>query len=131
MEKTAYEMRISDWSSDVCSSDLLLECARDLGHPAARPQCPSHLARAGSSTAGLRKDGDRRRWTAAGQLRAALRENATATGELAGRRNLSPHGEIGSRFPARACRSGSSERSGRSEEHTSEHQSLIRNSYAD
>src|SRR3546814_10352859 len=28
-QKTAYEMRISDWSSDVCSSDLLrssLEC---------------------------------------------------------------------------------------------------------
>src|SRR3546814_1036639 len=24
-QKTAYEMRISDWSSDVCSSDLLLE----------------------------------------------------------------------------------------------------------
>src|SRR3546814_6113196 len=24
MQKTAYEMRISDWSSDVCSSDLLL-----------------------------------------------------------------------------------------------------------
>src|SRR3546814_12023061 len=23
-QKTAYEMRISDWSSDVCSSDLLL-----------------------------------------------------------------------------------------------------------
>src|SRR3546814_1200388 len=23
-EKTAYEMRISDWSSDVCSSDLLV-----------------------------------------------------------------------------------------------------------
>src|SRR3546814_6052496 len=28
-QKTAYEMRISDWSSDVCSSDLRLE-ARDL-----------------------------------------------------------------------------------------------------
>src|SRR3546814_8876342 len=27
-QKTAYEMRISDWSSDVCSSDLLLEKAR-------------------------------------------------------------------------------------------------------
>src|SRR3546814_1132787 len=27
-QKTAYEMRISDWSSDVCSSDLL-----DLGRP--------------------------------------------------------------------------------------------------
>src|SRR3546814_17899666 len=25
MQKTAYEMRISDWSSDVCSSDLLSE----------------------------------------------------------------------------------------------------------
>src|SRR3546814_8260051 len=24
-QKTAYEMRISDWSSDVCSSDLLLK----------------------------------------------------------------------------------------------------------
>src|SRR3546814_4159707 len=24
-QKTAYEMRISDWSSDVCSSDLLLQ----------------------------------------------------------------------------------------------------------
>src|SRR3546814_4269109 len=30
-QKTAYEMRISDWSSDVCSSDL--GCARaDLAH---------------------------------------------------------------------------------------------------
>src|SRR3546814_9192006 len=26
-QKTAYEMRISDWSSDVCSSDLTLEAA--------------------------------------------------------------------------------------------------------
>src|SRR3546814_8128279 len=26
-QKTAYEMRISDWSSDVCSSDLPLEIA--------------------------------------------------------------------------------------------------------
>src|SRR3546814_8913794 len=24
-QKTAYEMRISDWSSDVCSSDLVLD----------------------------------------------------------------------------------------------------------
>src|SRR3546814_1212012 len=27
-QKTAYEMRISDWSSDVCSSDLFLEMRR-------------------------------------------------------------------------------------------------------
>src|SRR3546814_11522951 len=29
-QKTAYEMRISDWSSDVCSSDLFRETAADL-----------------------------------------------------------------------------------------------------
>src|SRR3546814_4318776 len=29
-QKTAYDMRISDWSSDVCSSDLL---SPDLGPP--------------------------------------------------------------------------------------------------
>src|SRR3546814_7964682 len=28
-QKTAYEMRISDWSSDVCSSDLLEEALLD------------------------------------------------------------------------------------------------------
>src|SRR3546814_10268093 len=28
-QKTAYEMRISDWSSDVCSSDLLLRRIED------------------------------------------------------------------------------------------------------
>src|SRR3546814_2613928 len=28
-QKTAYEMRISDWSSDVCSSDLLLRVGAD------------------------------------------------------------------------------------------------------
>src|SRR3546814_3136095 len=36
-QKTAYEMRISDWTSDVCSSDLAAhrrrqEAARDLVH---------------------------------------------------------------------------------------------------
>src|SRR3546814_11047847 len=29
-QKTAYEMRISDWSSDVCSSDLFLVLENDL-----------------------------------------------------------------------------------------------------
>src|SRR3546814_7290133 len=27
-QKTAYEMRISDWSSDVCSSDLIISSTR-------------------------------------------------------------------------------------------------------
>src|SRR3546814_2520587 len=31
-QKTAYEMRISDWSSDVCSSDLVLPDVVDLLH---------------------------------------------------------------------------------------------------
>src|SRR3546814_16143270 len=31
-QKTAYEMRISDWSSDVCSSDLLLAGATWVGN---------------------------------------------------------------------------------------------------
>src|SRR3546814_8213508 len=29
-QKTAYEMRISDWSSDVCSSDLLVRHAQEI-----------------------------------------------------------------------------------------------------
>src|SRR3546814_2699060 len=31
MQKTAYEMRISDWSSDVCSSDLLERLQQSIG----------------------------------------------------------------------------------------------------
>src|SRR3546814_6457804 len=30
-QKTAYEMRISDWSADVCSSDLSTWARNDLG----------------------------------------------------------------------------------------------------
>src|SRR3546814_2722427 len=39
-QKTAYEMRISDWSSDVCSSDLRIERARtDVGdEPGQKPR---------------------------------------------------------------------------------------------
>src|SRR3546814_4110920 len=32
-QKTAYEMRISDWSSDVCSSDLIARCLKHLRFP--------------------------------------------------------------------------------------------------
>src|SRR3546814_13646611 len=35
-QKTAYEMRISDWSSDVCSSDLEAEAGDEVGHQVAR-----------------------------------------------------------------------------------------------
>src|SRR3546814_2716170 len=40
-QKTAYEMRISDWSSDVCSSDLGDEAAGELG--ALIVQSPNHV----------------------------------------------------------------------------------------
>src|SRR3546814_1829769 len=36
-QKTAYEMRISDWSSDVCSSDLEHLVEADLFGPEHRP----------------------------------------------------------------------------------------------
>src|SRR3546814_6281510 len=44
-QKTAYEMRISDWSSDVCSSDLLQGAAPAPGeggavHPQRKPELP-------------------------------------------------------------------------------------------
>src|SRR3546814_10062047 len=35
-QKTAYEMRISDWSSDVCSSDLSKAITADFRHRALR-----------------------------------------------------------------------------------------------
>src|SRR3546814_2681250 len=42
-QKTAYEMRISDWSSDVCSSDLSCRrCRRGGGADRTRPR---HLVR--------------------------------------------------------------------------------------
>src|SRR3546814_2494159 len=48
-QKTAYEMRISDWSSDVCSSDLLVETVVGLTPSMGGPQ---RLAeRAGSGRA--------------------------------------------------------------------------------
>src|SRR3546814_18575916 len=41
-QKTAYEMRISDWSSDVCSSDLRLPRRRSDAHVRRGRRCVSH-----------------------------------------------------------------------------------------
>src|SRR3546814_21186846 len=41
-QKTAYEMRISDWSSDVCSSDLLRQAQGARRRPLPRRQCRPH-----------------------------------------------------------------------------------------
>src|SRR3546814_3536346 len=46
-QKTAYEMRISDWSSDVCSSDLQHQAEQQYGNDVAgdflaQPVCREH-----------------------------------------------------------------------------------------
>src|SRR3546814_3767278 len=44
-QKTAYEMRISDWSSDVCSSDLIVhQCLARLRQPVLRLASLDHRA---------------------------------------------------------------------------------------
>src|SRR3546814_5884594 len=60
--KTAYEMRISDWSSDVCSSDLMVRFRRFAVAPAlstslvaAAPALAKAKAAAPASTADLIK----------------------------------------------------------------------------
>src|SRR3546814_4254837 len=112
-QKTAYEMRISDWSSDVCSSDLARRWFR------ARGQAPHHdrhlcavggllrcLLHAGAEGA----DADRARFrTGFCKLRRDPRADRAVGGVRAGRKDR---------------------RSARSEEHTSELQSLMRSSYA-
>src|SRR3546814_15331142 len=50
MQKTAYEMRISDWSSDVCSSDLAV------AHPDLEDALDVHLGHVGLGQAVLRPE---------------------------------------------------------------------------
>src|SRR3546814_13286239 len=41
-QKTAYEMRISDWSSDVCSSDLRAPLPKKLGRSSTSRHVPTN-----------------------------------------------------------------------------------------
>src|SRR3546814_1480468 len=43
-QKTAYEMRISDWSSDVCSSDLVRSREDHAGHRRHAAEADDHRA---------------------------------------------------------------------------------------
>src|SRR3546814_6173535 len=105
-QKTAYEMRISDWSSDVCSSDL--PDGRDppcLDRPSGRSDTgQSHGSRQAPAISHRRRD-DRRD---------LLQRDERGEPPVSGQPLLSP-------FELRRTRS---------EEHTSELQSLMRNSYA-
>src|SRR3546814_10304705 len=102
-QNTAYEMRISDWSSDVCSSDLpFLRKAMKL--PAKSALVAELLVRPDDSP--LRMNGSgllvlNAPWKLDAALQPALQALRDALGEA-----------------------------GRSEEHTSELQSLMRISYA-
>src|SRR3546814_9994205 len=60
-QKTAYEMRISGWSSDVCSSDLVAHAGSPFGDQADRPRIADVL--------GLEHAGGQPRLVVAGQDR--------------------------------------------------------------
>src|SRR3546814_8115799 len=115
-QKTAYEMRISDWSSDVCSSDLLEpEALNDeLVAGDEMPALP-RLVRIGKPEDLLRRRPDVA--SAERQLAAATAGIGIATADYFPRVTFS--GEVG--YAASNLRS---------EEHTSELQSLMRHSYA-
>src|SRR3546814_6358730 len=127
-QKTAYEMRMSDWSSDVCSSDL------PAGHP-----CHRRGGRAPRSGLCHRRT---RGAAAPGPGAGRTAEGAEPAG---GRPEQGVHLPVGGCRPAQRppLRAGGPEpadrqcgldrrhrRLPRSEEHTSELQSLMRISYA-
>src|SRR3546814_9859006 len=112
-------MRISDWSSDVCSSDLpgiKTRHAREYGKHAKRDdgqrQCP-----------GL-KEGKKAVPPAASDDADRHDEAERANGHPA------PQEQRPEPAAQRLCRRDDHQRQSRSEEHTSELQSLMRNSYA-
>src|SRR3546814_1628792 len=125
-QKTAYEMRISDWSSDVCSSDL---ATRTLSRGSSAG-CPNGTGGCEASTLFDRgTQDDDRRWNPI----------LTAAPSFSGKTPDFEFGNVGSNptgasIPSQRLRSYRHElpRKGhlRSEEHTSELQSLMRISYA-
>src|SRR3546814_8055368 len=117
-QKTAYEMRISDWSSDVCSSDLAPCTSGKIASSRHwRPQHDRDAGRVSRPGARLAGKSCRRIWDR-GTPRSDGRTGSGARPPLAaaeGRQWLCRH-QLAKGI--------------RSEEHTSELQSLMRNSYA-
>src|SRR3546814_3157194 len=103
-QKTAYEMRISDWSSDVCSSDLPTVVVLCLGRRPQAHEATRLRSRRIHAMDGHLLLGAARRRSALGPFRESL------VGRLIGAKLIY--------------------RQARSEEHTSELQSLMRISYA-
>src|SRR3546814_8677694 len=113
-QKTAYEMRISDWSSDVCSSDLGDGDIEETN--GASSADPGDAGGVRAARARRRHLGDRARRGAGrhDRLRGRVSRRFRAWQRVRDRARPDRH--------QRACR--------RSEEHTSELQSLMRISYA-
>src|SRR3546814_15470445 len=95
-QKTAYEMRISDWSSDVCSSDLGTAPAdgHRRRHPGRRCIWPAELLRIGvgrlaHAAAPRHVDSARSHGRAIG--RGAVRAHPRVAPALAGRRRAEVH----------------------------------------
>src|SRR3546814_7340738 len=116
-QKTAYEMRISDWSSDVCSSDL----QRHVGFPVDGFDFAIRMGRGAVSAANwTRLFGEQLVPVCSAAYRAGLPQ---AEGRADLRQATLNHVDLASedwQFWLDA----------RSEEHTSERQSLMRTSYA-
>src|SRR3546814_1797360 len=125
-QKTAYEMRISDWSSDVCSSDLGDPAVADLRPPrlhrrrgralpegdAGRPGAGAVNRDPGTACHPERSEGSARDFATTCRCAAAA-----GPARIEGTRHDPPQ-------PPRRIHHRL-----RSEEHTSELQSLMRNSY--
>src|SRR3546814_4221250 len=116
-QKTAYEMRISDWSSDVCSSDL-----QGAWESSARGLGPRDLA---MHVALPEVDG--RLFTRAVAFKAAARFDERTQCGIVVPQVLQDRVSFVSQLAANWSKL---RRTPRSEEHTSELQSLMRNSYA-
>src|SRR3546814_10271107 len=117
-QKTAYEMRISDWSSDVCSSDLL-----SYEEAAALP-CAALTAWSAIVTLGNVRPGDRVLVQGTGGVALFALQFARLCGAEVIVTSSSDE------KLARAKTLGADHGINRSEEHTSELQSLMRISYA-
>src|SRR3546814_9832831 len=142
-QKTAYEMRISDWSSDVCSSDL--HACQDHRSDSAAPWRAQGEGRRQQNHGGEQHRHSQqaieleavRRGREAGRLHQLDEARQAPEGDGLGRReallNL-VHRQIGRQLEAvmeeRALAGMRQPGIERSEEHTSELQSLMRISYA-
>src|SRR3546814_983566 len=133
-QKTAYELRISDWSSDVCSSDLAQHPGRveaetviAVQHTAERVGREHVGQRGGREGQGLQPAGEGPVFQGGQGLGPAFDAARGGRGVIR-RRKIAPLRRGADRHAFPSCRSASSAKlaGGRSEEHTSELQSLIR-----